>query len=148
VVEMWQSFTIFSKVIYRKVCQRWFSRNNNNRISFSNSRGSQRNVVYLGWLRAHSYMSLNAGVGGELRGHSHLSQWVQLCTWSPTKLWRSNSIFNLCLIPGNWRHSSAKIGNLCVSIWRNENLSKNPCHFEVQYNTILVSNVRINRGIF
>ncbi len=32
------------------------------------------------------------GEGG-LRG---LSQWVQLCsTWSPNKLWRSNSIFNL-----------------------------------------------------
>ncbi len=24
-----------------------------------------------------------------------VSQWVQLCTWSPTILWRSNSIFNL-----------------------------------------------------
>ncbi len=24
-----------------------------------------------------------------------LSQWVQLCTWSPNKLWRSNSMFNL-----------------------------------------------------
>ncbi len=31
------------------------------------------------------------GGGGGLRG---LSQWVQLCTWSP--LWRSNCIFNLC----------------------------------------------------
>ncbi len=32
------------------------------------------------------------GEGGGLRG---LSQWVQLCTWSPNKLWRSNSIYNL-----------------------------------------------------
>ncbi len=40
------------------------------------SRGLQREVVYLGWPIAHSYMSTNAG-GGELRG---LSQWVQqLC---------------------------------------------------------------------
>jgi hypothetical protein len=31
---------------------------------------------------------------GGVRG---LSQWVQLCTWSPNKLWRSNSIFYLCL---------------------------------------------------
>ncbi len=31
---------------------------------------------------------------GDLRG---LSQWVQLCTWRLNKLWRSNSIFNLCL---------------------------------------------------
>jgi hypothetical protein len=32
------------------------------------------------------------GGGGELRG---LSQYEQVCTWSPNKLWRSNSIFNL-----------------------------------------------------
>ncbi len=35
------------------------------------------------------------GGRGELWG---LSQWVQLCTWSPNKLWRSNSIFNLCCL--------------------------------------------------
>jgi hypothetical protein len=48
---------------------------------------SHRDVVYLGWSKAPSYMSPNAGLGGweELRG---LSQWAQLCTWSP-KLWRS-----------------------------------------------------------
>ncbi len=55
-------------------------------------RESQTDVVYLGWPIAPSYMSPNAG-GGGLRG---LSQWVQLCTWSPNKLWRSNSIFNQC----------------------------------------------------
>ncbi len=33
--------------------------------------------------------------GGGLRD---LSQWVQLFTWSPNKLWRSNSIFNLCVV--------------------------------------------------
>ncbi len=43
------------------------------------SGGSERDVVHLGWPLAPSYMS----------------QWVQLCTWSPNKLWRSNSIFNL-----------------------------------------------------
>ncbi len=43
-------------------------------------RGSQRDVVYLGWPIAPSYMSPNAGGGGELRG---LRQWEQLCTWSP-----------------------------------------------------------------
>ncbi len=32
------------------------------------------------------------GWGGGLRD---LSQWIQLCTWSPNKLRRSNSIFNL-----------------------------------------------------
>ncbi len=39
-------------------------------------RVSQRDVVYLGWPIAPSYMSPNAGEGG-WRG---LSQWVQLCT--------------------------------------------------------------------
>ncbi len=32
------------------------------------------------------------GGGGCLRG---LSQWVQLCTWRPNKLWRTNSVLNL-----------------------------------------------------
>ncbi len=60
----------------------------NNR--YFTSRGSLRDVVYLGWPIAPSHMSPNAG-GGGLRG---LSQCVQLCTWSANKLWRSNSIFN------------------------------------------------------
>ncbi len=60
---------------------------------YNSPRGLQRNVVYLCWPIAPSYLSPNAGGRGELRG---LSQWVQLCTWSPNKLLRSNSIFNLC----------------------------------------------------
>jgi hypothetical protein len=39
-------------------------------------------------------MSPNAGGGGEGGGVEGLSQGVQLCTWSPNKLWRSNSILN------------------------------------------------------
>ncbi len=35
----------------------------------------------------------NAGWGRELRS---LSQWEHLYTWSSHKLWRSNSLFNLC----------------------------------------------------
>ncbi len=58
------------------------------------SRGSQRDVVYLGWRIAPWYMSPNAGGGLRV-----LSQWVQLCmcthTLSPNKLWRFNSILNL-----------------------------------------------------
>ncbi len=50
---------------------------------------TKRDVVYLGWPIAPSNMSQNAGGRG-------LSQWVQLCTWSPNKLWRYYSIFNLC----------------------------------------------------
>ncbi len=41
-------------------------------------------------------MSPNVGVGG-WGGLRALNQWVQLCIWSPNKLWRSNSIFNLWL---------------------------------------------------
>ncbi len=56
------------------------------------NRRLQRDVVYLGWPIVPSYMSPSAGLRGSCGG---LSQWVQLCTWSPNKLWRSNSIFNL-----------------------------------------------------
>ncbi len=67
---------------------------------FMAGRGLQTDVVYLGWPIAPSYMSPNAGEGGgELRS---LSQWVQLCTWSPNKLWRSNSIFNLWFMKIFW----------------------------------------------
>ncbi len=41
------------------------------------SRGLQRDVVYIGWPIAPSYMSPNAEGGWQLRG---LSQWVQLCS--------------------------------------------------------------------
>ncbi len=54
--------------------------------------GSQRDVVYLGWPIAPSYRSPKARWWAGLRA---LSQWVQLCTWSPNKLRRSNLIFNL-----------------------------------------------------
>ncbi len=45
--------------------------------SWVSTRELQRDVVYLGWPIAPSYMSPNAGGAVELRG---LSQWVQLCT--------------------------------------------------------------------
>ncbi len=52
------------------------------------TRGLQRDVVYLGWPMAPSYMyEPKCGGSGELRG---LSQWVQLYTGP-------NSKFNLCL---------------------------------------------------
>ncbi len=59
------------------------------------ARGSQRDAVYLGWPIPPSYMSPNAG--GVVAGSQ--PTWVQLCTWSPNKHWRSNSIFNLWLTP-------------------------------------------------
>ncbi len=45
--------------------------------SYTGIRGLQRDVVYLGWPIVPSYMSPNAGGGGELRC---LSLWVQLHT--------------------------------------------------------------------
>ncbi len=53
---------------------------------------SQRDVVYLGWPVTNSaprtrIWAQRLGEGG-MRG---FSQWVQLYTWSPNKLWRSNS---------------------------------------------------------
>ncbi len=61
-------------------------------------RGLQRDVVYLGPIEP-SYTYEPICGGGELQG---LSQWVQLYTWSPNKLWRSNSIFNLWKNPWRW----------------------------------------------
>ncbi len=58
-------------------------------------RGSQRDVVYPGWPIASSYMSPNAG--GGVAESQQMSTAVH-CTWSPNKLWRSNSVFNLCSI--------------------------------------------------
>ncbi len=46
------------------------------------------------WPIAPSFMSPMRG--GGLQG---LSQWLQLRTWSPNKLWRFNAIFNLCCHP-------------------------------------------------
>jgi hypothetical protein len=80
------------------------------------SMGSQRDVVYLGWPRAPSYMSPNAGRpgGGGGGGLRSLGQWVQLCTWSPNKLWlRSNSIFDLCFYQKDYCYiSSTKYADL------------------------------------
>jgi hypothetical protein len=70
---------------------------------FNVARGSQRDVVHLGWPIARSFMSPNAGGWGGLRG---LSQWVQLYTWSPNKLCRSNSIFNLWMLVSRRNHST------------------------------------------
>jgi hypothetical protein len=53
-------------------------------------------------------MSPNTGGRGELRG---LSQRVQLCTWSPNELWRSNSIFN------QWLQMRAGLNSSNQTIW-------------------------------
>jgi hypothetical protein len=59
-------------------------------------KGSQRDVVYLGWPIAPSYMSPNAGGGGCVVS-ANQNSCVHHVTWSSNKLQRSNSIFNLWL---------------------------------------------------
>ncbi len=54
--------------------------------SVEEGRGSQRDVVYLGWPIAPSHMRGVGSCGG-------LSQWVQLCTEAQLNFERSNSIF-------------------------------------------------------
>ncbi len=58
------------------------------------SRGSQRDVVYLGrpMAIAPSFKSPNAGEGG---CRVSANEYSQLCAWSPNKPWRFNSIFIL-----------------------------------------------------
>ncbi len=55
--------------------------------SFALAPGVHKEMSRLSWLTNSALVAL--------RG---LSQWVQLCTWSSNKLWRSNSIFDLWLI--------------------------------------------------
>ncbi len=65
------------------------------------TRGLQIDVVYLVWPIAPSYMSPNAGVGGDAESQP----WVQLYTGlSPNKLWKSNSILIL------WIHGRKPCG--------------------------------------
>ncbi len=64
---------------------------------------SQRYVLYLNWPISPSYMSPNAGWGGEV---SAMSTAVTLCTWRPNILWSSISIFNLWC---NQKYCSCKI---------------------------------------
>jgi hypothetical protein len=56
------------------------------------TRGFQRDVVYVGWPIASSYMSPNAGGGSCGVSANEYNSTVHR---SPNKLWRSNSIFNL-----------------------------------------------------
>ncbi len=65
--------------------------------SLSNSLFAHRNQgitkrCHLSWLTNSALICEPKCGGGGSRGLSH---WVQLCTWSPKKLWRSNSIFSL-----------------------------------------------------
>jgi hypothetical protein len=64
-------------------------------------RGLQRDVVYLGWPMAPSYMSPNAGGrGGGVAGSQPVSTAVHR---SPNKLWRYNSISTTVYLGGEPR---------------------------------------------
>ncbi len=56
--------------------------------------GVSKYIVYLGWPIAPSYMSPNAGGREVVAGSQPMSTSVHR---SPKKLWRCNSILNLCL---------------------------------------------------
>ncbi len=78
-------------------------------VPSSGTRELQRDVVYLCWpIIAPSYSSPKAGDGGWGCG---VSANEYICahhvTWSPNKLWRSMSIFNLC--PARSSHWSEAI---------------------------------------
>jgi hypothetical protein len=76
-------------------------------------KGLQRDVIYLGWPIAPSYMSPMRGEGGMMG----LSQWVQLHKWSPKKLWRSNSIFNI------WVVVPYRLDRYLFAVWTNMKFS-------------------------
>ncbi len=83
-------------------------------ISYIIPRGLQRDLVYLGWPTAPSYMSPNAGGGGELRG-SHPMSMSTAVHRSPNKLWRSTTLFNL------WVFLMSKCLNVKTIKWQNIN---------------------------
>jgi hypothetical protein len=58
----------------------------------------------LSWLTSSALVYEPKRAGG-VAGVSALSQWVQLVTWSPNKLWRSNYIFFLSSYSGPYRLS-------------------------------------------
>ncbi len=70
-------------------------------ITFGNgctlSRGSQRDVVYLGGPLTNSALVYEPKCGGEGGCGISANDYSCVRTWSPNKLWRSNSIFRLLL---------------------------------------------------
>ncbi len=85
-------------------------------LSFVSSTGGlQRDVVYLRWPIEPSFMSPNAGGGGELRG---LIQWLRLYTWSPNKLWRSDSIFYLWSLLFHQSRTSSSLSVLSMPFFK------------------------------
>ncbi len=64
-------------------------------LCFLSGGHKEMSSICISWPIAPSHMGPNAGEGGGV-AVAGLRQWVQLCTWSPNKFWRSNSIFNLC----------------------------------------------------
>ncbi len=95
----WRSLKFSSDMTPIFSCQKWLKMMHNSKmISLSfcevvylyQARGSQRDVVYIGYIGYISALVYEPKCEG--RG---LSYWVQLCTCSPNKLWRCISIFNL-----------------------------------------------------
>jgi len=82
------------------------------------SRGSLRDVFNLGCPKAASFMSPNAGLRG-------LSQWIQLCTWSPNKLCRSKVDHLTPYLAYVFGLHFGLVGNTCPCPWRRG--ERRPC---------------------
>jgi hypothetical protein len=68
---------------------------------FQYYQGGYKNVVYLGWPTALLVFESKFGVmggGGGCGVSANEYSCAHQVTWSPNKLWRSISIFNLCLL--------------------------------------------------
>ena len=69
---------------------------------FFDYRGLQGDVVYLSWPIAPLVFEPKCG-GGRCGVSANENSCAHHVTWSPNKLWRSNSIFNLCVIISNFQ---------------------------------------------
>ncbi len=120
------------------------------------------------WLSTDSYISVAEGhkkmssiladqycpcIWAQMRGEGvlrGLSQWVQLCTWSPNKLWRSKSIFNLwsiVLLGRGWRGYRNSCGGWEVYRVKRSGHETPPPSASCAENTIMTENVRMKVGI-
>jgi hypothetical protein len=92
-------------------------------------RGSQRDVVYLGWSIGPSYIIPNASGRGEVAGSQPMST-ADTGTWSQNKLWRSNSIFNLWLYVINKKRLTELCAPLAICFQIANSLTRWRCSFQ------------------
>ncbi len=102
------------KDLYKNLCLCWLRcKHLKEQPEKVRSRESQRDVVYLDWPIALSYTYEPKCVEGRGVAGSQPMSTVQLNTWSPNILLRSNSIFNLWF-GGRRTHCFIKQRTLCI----------------------------------